>query len=159
MTNLNKLRLTGNATLVAAGTTIASGVLDQAVNDLKRPLKIVAIQIASLMEASTLVANQKVQLRLAIGTQNGFDNNTNLFEWIQWYEVAGTPANAPANTQPLNQVIGNFKDVLFELEVFDAELAGGNSAKGQLFLLQTVNNVGSVVGTVTLKCQVVLYYK
>lgn len=160
MTNINKLTLSFSGQVLTAGTLQPLDAMDRIANDLGRPLKITGIQISAILFQVAKVADQRFQMKLALGSINKYQPQTNLFEWLMFLDETGTvPSTSAGNTPTVNQVIGNFKDTIFELEQFETEVQGGNAPRGEIYMNGLGINNGLKAGTVNLTATIRLYFK
>lgn len=158
MTNFNRLVIETSTALVhtaTAGELIQQ--LDEAriANDFGRPLKIVAIDVA--ISGRNSVASSLTRNRICLSTQNLLQPQTDLFEWR--VDVAQDAANLPTKETNVNQIIGNFKDVLFELEPFDTSQGSGANPRGIMYLNVESLQVLAVALTTNIRTKLIIYYK
>lgn len=163
MKNLNKLRLeyfTGfspNSETIAAGLTTIFKNLDRQVNDIGRPMKITAINISAMAYDSNGGFNNIPTVSLALGFTNKYDVKTNIFEWLLTYANSSTGEHEAITV--VNQTIGNFKDEIFTLEPFTAEVMVGNASKGEIHMNYRAENLQQGQAVFRLKAVIILYYK
>lgn len=158
MTNFNRLVIDTSTALVhtaTAGEVIQA--LDEArvANDFRRPLKVVAISVA--ISGRNSVASSLTRNRIILSAQNLIQQETDLFEWK--LDIAQDAANLPTKETNINQIIGNFKDTLFEIEPFQASQASGANPKGILYLNIESLQVLAVALTTNIRTKIVIYYK
>lgn len=159
MKNINKLTLESLQQTIlfgAAASVTNANDLDRVANDLGTPINVVGIGVAISCSDQSLVLGQRGFIMTAIGTQNGYNSNTNMYTWITKMEKDVAVNDAAGET--INQFIGNMKDVLFTIPTFSAEVSGGNSSKGQIFLNVRSESVG-VISAVNYKAIITLYIR
>jgi len=128
--------------------------VDHIVNDMGRPVDIVALQIYAGAVTTSAAGSGHFFVEVSIGTQDKYDPQTNLFNWIVKGDT-GLPS-----TDVINETIGNFKDTLFTLKPYTSGLSGGMASVGQLFLNVVVTTVVyAVTKQQFLNCYITLYYK
>lgn len=163
MKNLNRLRLEVIDAVINSSGSVNGKVFtnhDRVVNDISRSIEICAIKTtASFSRSTSDNLNVSTLLKLALGLTNKYDPKTNIFEWMFYYQSAVTALNAPDSITTINETLGNFKDVLFELQPFSAEVRDGNAAKGEIHLNSVLDTLFGVTKDFFLNCVIIIYYK
>lgn len=141
MKNINKLVMQGKAdgmSLAVVEEVFAN--LEDVANDLGRDIQVVAMMVNLAIFASNVSnAEHRYLLDIALGTQNAWNPLTNIFNW-KLNSIAGVGGVSFQRDDSINQLIGNFKDVIFTIPKFTSQVTGGNAQKGQLFLNARLDN-------------------